>query len=311
MNRAPAVPDVLSRLSAAAPRTVRIAFPAPPCDPGIAIAGAGIEDHRSSAYQWHGLQREREPLVVIQHTLAGEGQLRYAGGFHRLTVARTMVVASPHDHYYGCPDGGRWRFCWVMLTGREAVRIVRWIIDSRGPVLDLHPHGAALQQFAHTCQQALDHGWNGPWQSAGDAWRMITALADEQTSATSDDGGLPAAVSRAQAFARLHLGGGLSVTALARAAGLTRSHFTRSFQAATGLSPSQWLADLRLHEGMALLRSGLPAAEAGRRCGFGNASAFARAFHARLGLTPSDYAAGRDPRRRGPPAAANHPPSGG
>lgn len=306
MSRAAPVPDVLSRLAAATPRTVRIAFPAPACDPAIAIAGAGIEEHRSSAYHWHGLMREQEPLVVIQHTLAGEGRLQFAGGDHRLAVGSTMAVAIPHDHRYWCPDGGRWRFCWIMLTGREAVRVMRWIIDMRGPVMQLDGRGPALALFAHACQQAIDHGWDGPWQAAGDAWRLVAALADERT-APVDGHDLPVAIARAQAFARQRLDADLGVAALARAAGLTRSHFARSFLAATGRPPARWLADLRLHEAMALLRSGLGSAEAGRRSGYRDPSAFARAFRARLGLSPSDYAAGRDPRHRGPQPAANHP----
>lgn len=302
MSRAGTVLDVLSPLAGLAPRTVRTAFPPPPCDPGAAIAGAGIEEHRSSRYHWHGLSRERDELVVVQHTLAGAGRLEFAGGLHELPPGATMIVPVPHDHRYWCPDGGEWRFCWVMLTGREAVRILRWVVDRHGPVLRLDPQGTALAALARTCAHALGHAWDSPWSAAGDAWTLVTALAGERLAAAD---GLPDAVHRAQSFARAHPGVG--VAAMARAAGLTRSHFCRVFQAATGQAPSQWLADLRLREAMALLRSGVPAAEAGRRCGFADASAFGRAFRLRLGLSPGAYAAGRDPQRAGPPPAANHP----
>jgi len=285
---------------------VRVAFPGPPCDPGITIAGAGIEEHRSSAYHWHGLLREREPLVVIQHTLAGEGMLQFAGGMHRLTPGLTMAVAVPHDHRYWCPDGGHWRFCWVMLTGREAVRILRWLIELRGPVMRLDENGQALARLADTCSTALQHAWTSPWQAAGDAWGLVTALADERITA-ADGVGIPPAIIAAQTFARAHLGDDIGVAAMARAADLTRSHFCRAFAAATGQQPSTWLADVRLHEAMSLLRAGVAVAEAGRRCGYGNASAFTRAFRQRLGMTPGDYAGGRDPRHDGPAPAGNHP----
>lgn len=300
---------VLSQLEGQVGRTIRLAHPAPALSLPAQVAGAGVEEHATAAYTWHGLHREREDLVVIQHTLAGGGFLEFGGLRQRSTPGTTLVVPVPHDHRYGCLDGEPWRFCWLILTGREAVRAIRHLVDRRGPLLRLPPQGQALGILATTCREALAGGWESPFTGSARAWTLVMALLADGSSSDGPTASNDDPVALAQQFARSHLGDGVGIAAMARAAGLSRFHFSRKFVRATGQTPVAWLADLRLREAMSLLRGGADVTAAGERTGFQDPSYFCRAFRRATGLTPGAYRAGQDPRHDGPLPAANHPPA--
>ena len=76
---------------------------------------------------------------MLQHTVAGAGNLLYERRRYRLQPGDTMLVIVPHNHRYWLEEGGRWEFFWISMSGQEAVRIHRIIQATTGPVLRLQP----------------------------------------------------------------------------------------------------------------------------------------------------------------------------
>lgn len=89
-----------------------------------------------------------------------------------------------------------------------------------------------------------------------------------------------------------NLGGDLSVGTLAAQAGLSERHFVRRFTAEIGCPPATWVRNLRMEAARRQLEQGADSLkEVARRCGFGDEQSLRRVFQARLGVTPSLYAA--------------------
>ncbi|MBD2844379.1 helix-turn-helix domain-containing protein [Paenibacillus sp. IB182496] len=81
-----------------------------------------------------------------------------------------------------------------------------------------------------------------------------------------------------------------SMRAIAAAAGLSQSQFTRRFQAAVGISPIVYLTQLRLQRARTLLlESDLTVEAIAVRCGYQNGFYFSRVFSAHTGASPSAY----------------------
>jgi AraC family transcriptional regulator len=90
----------------------------------------------------------------------------------------------------------------------------------------------------------------------------------------------------------------LSLEAISKAAGMSRFHFARVFEAQTGRSPHRYLVDVRVSRAAALLRTGRVAVtEAAFRVGYNDLGRFARAFRARQGISPSQMAEASRSRR--------------
>jgi transcriptional regulator GlxA family with amidase domain len=88
-----------------------------------------------------------------------------------------------------------------------------------------------------------------------------------------------------------HLDGNLSVGKLAAQARMSERHFIRRFTAEIGCPPATWVRNLRIEAARRQLEQGAESMkDVARRCGFGDEQSMRRAFQARLGVTPSDYA---------------------
>ncbi|MBT0958964.1 AraC family transcriptional regulator [Alphaproteobacteria bacterium KMM 3653] len=86
-------------------------------------------------------------------------------------------------------------------------------------------------------------------------------------------------------------GGNLSVSEMARAAGMSRSGFFERFRKQVGRAPMEYATDWRMAVAKTLLRQGgLTIAEIAMKVGYGSASAFGLAFARHEGQPPGVYA---------------------
>jgi AraC family transcriptional regulator len=77
---------------------------------------------------------------------------------------------------------------------------------------------------------------------------------------------------------------------VARACGLSVSHFSRAFRRSTGASPHAWLLQMRVEAAKAMLRRReAPLSSIALACGFADQSHFTRVFTRRVGLSPGAW----------------------
>ena len=89
----------------------------------------------------------------------------------------------------------------------------------------------------------------------------------------------------------------LDIRALARSASVSPPYFSRSFKAAFGETPYQYLLTRRMERAKALLRArDLSVTEVCLAVGFTSLGSFSAQFHRLVGVSPSDYqrSAGQD-----------------
>ena len=83
---------------------------------------------------------------------------------------------------------------------------------------------------------------------------------------------------------------GISVTELAEACALSRSHFSRRFKESTRMSPQRWLREQRVMKSRELLKaSTMLLTEIAMECGFSDQSHFCRTFVKAEGMTPKAW----------------------
>lgn len=83
----------------------------------------------------------------------------------------------------------------------------------------------------------------------------------------------------------------LTVSELAREAGMSLFHFTRVFAALVGTPPHRYLVEARLKAARAMLAEGRSVTDTCYACGYANLSHFSRSFARRFGAPPSILAA--------------------
>jgi AraC family transcriptional regulator len=91
-------------------------------------------------------------------------------------------------------------------------------------------------------------------------------------------------------FMHANLERSIDLPAIARATGLSSTHFARQFRRTTGQSPHRYLMRLRIERATRLLReTGNGIADIAFACGFANQEHMTRLFRHHLGTTPGAY----------------------
>lgn len=281
---------MLSDLIAHGHKVQAIAPPRGPLGFHVMATGAGFEKRVNEVYNWEGLKRGEAPFVIIQHTIAGRGELDYAGARHVLLPGSTMVLSFPHANRYWLDRGQTWEYFWIGANGREALRLMRTIIDLKGPVVT--PSAPTVDRMADACLRLM----RAPELLSGDvsaaAYEAMMALHDGLFGAAPATTTVAPPIARAQSFIAAHLGEPLGVDRLARVAGLSRAHFVRRFGSEVGQSPADYVFAARMERATRLLiATDQPVGAIAAATGFANGNYFAKAFRRLNGISPSEYRA--------------------
>ncbi len=257
------------------------------------ISSAGHERRDSADYDWHGLKRGDAGVVLFQYTLRGSGRLRVASREWTVRRGEAMLLHFPADNRYWLPtDAGEpWEFIYLCMHGRELLRIWREAESRLGPLVPLAADSPAVRCASRIVRAACRDEISSAAQSAALALELAAHLLAERPPASTGFLAPHAeAVARARSFADHHLPDRIGVEELARAAGLSRYHFSRLFAAEVGQSPAAWLATRRVQAAaQLLLASTLSIKEIAARCGFGDIHTFGKAFHRHTGTPPGRY----------------------
>lgn len=82
---------------------------------------------------------------------------------------------------------------------------------------------------------------------------------------------------------------GVRLQDLADLVGLSQSHFSRAFKAATGVPPYQWHMQARIRRVQTMLADGLPLNHIAAQAGFADQAHFTRVFRRIVGATPAAW----------------------
>lgn len=100
---------------------------------------------------------------------------------------------------------------------------------------------------------------------------------------------LYARVRRARVFMEKHLDQEIELDKIAASAFMSRFHFIRKFQEVYGLTPRQYLRDLRIAKAKELLRNGLPVTTVCFDVGYSSLPTFSKIFKRGTGFSPKTF----------------------
>jgi AraC family transcriptional regulator len=108
--------------------------------------------------------------------------------------------------------------------------------------------------------------------------------------ASREDGLSPSQFRRVLTFIRERISGTVTLSELAREAGLSAAYFSQRFKLSTGTSPHQYLLRLRICKAKKLLEeSESPVIDIAAECGFQTQQHFARIFRRLTKRSPTEY----------------------
>lgn len=120
---------------------------------------------------------------------------------------------------------------------------------------------------------------------------LVSSYGGVNTSSARFLGGLSRAQTRlSKDLLEANLDGNIALGRVAKACGLSTSHFTRAFKETFGKPPHRWLTERRLDRAKDLMaNSRLPLVDIAARCGFADQSALNRSFRRVYGISPGQW----------------------
>ena len=235
-----------------------------------------------SAPPGYRVSRQGFDCMLIAYTIGGRGRLEVRGKSYEILPGDLFAIDCDEAQYYGT-DGANWEFYWMHFHGGESRRILHAILKAGGPV---YRAGNRMALFDELFIQAANPCKKSDILVSGKLYGLLTEL----LLLAGDYRQMPEAVERAASYMENHSAEEIGLDEIAQAAHLSKYHLSRQFKSKIGLSPYEYLLNLRLNRAKELLvTTGLSVSEISRQCGFVNQSGFLRLFKRVQGCTPLQY----------------------
>jgi AraC family transcriptional regulator, arabinose operon regulatory protein len=245
----------------------------------------------------HRMERPRGAgSDVLLVCLSGQG---WVDDGRRLRVGPGEAAWLPagRPHRYGASDDDPWSIEWVHLAGEE-VPGWRTLLSGKGAGASVFPAALAAVPQLTAARTVLETGC-GLRQRIQAAAGVRAALSGLGGAGHAPQDPAVPGVERVAAWMRHHLAERMTVTDLARRAGLSPSHFSTVFARRMGFPPIDYLLRQRILRAAALLEtSPLKVAAVAAEVGFPDPYYFSRTFSRIMGHSPRAHVTGPTPTRK-------------
>lgn len=240
----------------------------------VHICAFGREDIPRDA-RWGKGSRD---IFLIHYVLEGEGYFNS----HKVRTGEGFFITPQMIHEYHSSEAHPWRYFWVALNGLRAMEICENHIKTnedgifeysgRGELLGLMDSIFSEKEFI------------GQTKAMG-YFLLLMSLHDEEGKAKGNE-----YVERAKKYMHTNFYRSLSVTEVAEKVGISDRYLYNLFVKYEGISPKQYLGELRFKRSCSLLKNlDCSVAEAAFSVGFEDALAFTKFFTKKAGVSPREY----------------------
>ena len=152
-----------------------------------------------------------------------------------------------------------------------------------------------IEQLALSVRDALTHRDTTSRIYVDYIARLLAAQLLRKHSSSTGESGAPiggltrAQVERAIDYMETNLSEPLTLVDVAKASGLSPSHFARRFKSSTGAPPHQYLMSMRVERAKRMLAHREPIVEIALACGFSHQEHLTRIFRRLTGFTPASF----------------------
>ena len=222
---------------------------------------------------------------LLHFVVSGKGIFRTARGEYTLQAGQIFVIKPYEITYYEADANDPWSYLWLGFTSQMELPPEL----SASDVLSA-PELRELFCAAQDDAPFEEGDVSGAYECylCGIVWQIIGLLRRRTPPLTH---AAERYVTPAIGIMRAEHQHAIGVEEIAARLHVNRSYFSEIFRAVTGMSPRQYLHEVRMERAAALLRThGLGVAVSALSVGYADVCSFSRAFKAYYGMSPSEYA---------------------
>lgn len=219
------------------------------------IWSVGWDEQESSIYNWSGTERKDQDKYIFQYTLSGKGEINIDGNVHQLKAGHAFIVSSPSNYHYYLPENSsKWEFLYLTLYGNEAKRCWDYVKESGNQVVRFHPESTPVKLLKQIYDDSRERKITNAYQGSSIAYQFIMELYVSLSNVDKLMEEWSEGIISAVLFARNYYQDEIGAEEMAEASKLSKYHFTRLFKQEVGVTPIQYLTNIRLQKAIELLQ---------------------------------------------------------
>jgi len=231
----------------------------------------------------------------IMFLKSGHGGCTYQGQTCRAGPGQAVFMNLHHPHDYWTDADDPWEMHYVRFDGPGVPQIYAALMaTARSPVMTYASIPAMEQHFTQLYQLLKQQppGFDAwVWHHLTGLIALIVEGLRSGSTSSLELGQTNQGVAAAMNFLRGHHQESITVDDLARAAHMSRYHFTRRFKQATGFTPMEYLEKHRIGRAKELMLTepNLRLSEIAHAVGYDDPAYFSRVFRKREGISSKAY----------------------
>jgi AraC family transcriptional regulator, arabinose operon regulatory protein len=253
---------------------------------GLLVTDAGYFPRAAN----HGRRRVGgAPAAIVIVCVDGNGQCEVGDRTTVVGPGQALVLPPGLPHVYRADPGRPWTIWWLHAAGAHVPGLLSAIApDGRESLVELHDAYRAVATIDDAITSfERDETFPSLISASGAGWALLAQVAAD---AVAGGPQRTEPVRQAQHYLRRNFAKPLRVAELARTAGLSPSHFSALFRAATGGGVVEYTKRLRMARARELLiTSSRDIGDIAEAVGYTDAFYFSRQFRTVHGCSPSDY----------------------
>lgn len=252
------------------------------------IWSVGWDEQHSSIYNWSGIERKDQGKYIFQYTLSGHGEISIDGRTFKVGAGQAFIVSSPGNyHYYFPKDAEKWEFLYLTLYGNEAKRCWDYVKETDNQIVRFHPESTPIKLLKKIYDDAKERKITNAYEGSSIAYHFIMELYVYLSNLDKLMEDWSEGIIRAALFARNYYQEDISSDEMAEASQLSKYHFSRLFKKETGVTPVQYLTNIRLQKATELLQhTKYTVDEIAQLVGYKNANYLSKVTRKQIGKSP-------------------------
>lgn len=249
-------------------------------------------------YAFDTRQRRVLDSFALLYISSGRGKFESVGISTVIEPGHAFLLFPGVWHRYAPALETGWHEHWLGFDGEIARRWLRHkFISPKSPVLKINAEDTVLATFSRLMQAIRSNRPALQQILAGATANLLGLVYSAQQTLPSMESPHASAIEMAIVRIQNEFARDLDMKQLAQDLGVSYSWLRSTFVAHTGLSPHQYLLELRLVRARNLLaETQISVKEIARQTGFGNEHYFSRLFRQKLNCTPSQWRSRSRPR---------------
>ncbi len=225
----------------------------------------------------------------LMFTILGEGRGDVEGRQFRGFENSIWIMPKDKDHgYYKAPEADVWEYRWIEFDGEMCPQLLRMLgLEGRHHVRGCDRARPILEEIVALLEA---HGNGALHEAAALFFQLLVSMEKTMRLARAEEHMGSRINDRLRRYFNAHLAENIQLRDAADEIGLSSEHMIREFKRSNGISPMQYLRELRINRAKALLHDGaLNISEVGQAVGYNSLPHFSRVFRQSTGMSPRTF----------------------